>query len=130
MSLSLENGHVVFQYYLGEGSFGRIQTAFKYNRNKWVSVTLLRNGYYGEFYCLKFQGEYISLSLEKGHVVFQYYLGKGSYGRLQTEFKHNTNKWVSVAIARNRNFGEFLLARAFMKQLLRVQLRKVFSVEL
>ena len=51
MSLSLENGHVVFQFYLGEGTYGRIQTDFKYNRNKWVSVTLLRNGFFGEFYC-------------------------------------------------------------------------------
>ena len=59
-----------------------------------------------------FQAEYISLSLEKGHVVFQYYLGNGTYGRLQSEFKHNTNKWVSVAVARRLYSGEFLLARA------------------
>lgn len=60
-----------------------------------------------------FQAEFISVSLENGHVVFQYNLGNGSYAREQTEFKYNTNKWVSLAVSRRFYIGEFLLARAF-----------------
>ena len=55
------------------------------------------------------QGEYMSLSLENGHIVYQYYLGDGSYGRIPTDFKYNRNKWVSVALIRNGYFGELLL---------------------
>ena len=111
MSLSLENGHIVYQYYLGDGSYARIPTDFKYNRNKWVSVALIRNGYFGELLLL-FQAEFITLSLENGHIVFQYYLGNGSYARERTEFKYNTNKWVSVGVVRRGYAGEFFsLAR-------------------
>ena len=48
MILSLENGHVVFQFYLGNGSYARERTEFKYNTNKWVSVGVARRGYAGE----------------------------------------------------------------------------------
>ncbi|XP_052775570.1 laminin subunit alpha-2-like [Mya arenaria] len=47
MALELENGHVVFKYYLGQGSLGQLQTVMKYNRNQWVSVAAARSGLMG-----------------------------------------------------------------------------------
>ncbi|KAH3697066.1 hypothetical protein DPMN_084551 [Dreissena polymorpha] len=44
MAIELENGFVVFKYYLGQGSYGRIQSEMKYNRNQWVSVAAARSG--------------------------------------------------------------------------------------
>lgn len=51
MAIELENGFVVFKYYLGQGSFGRIQSALKYNRNQWVSVAAARSGLLGRDMC-------------------------------------------------------------------------------
>ncbi|XP_053394147.1 laminin subunit alpha-2-like isoform X2 [Mercenaria mercenaria] len=46
-------------------------------------------------------GEYMSLELRNGKVVFNFYLGEGTYGTLETESRYNTKNWVSVAAARS-----------------------------
>ena len=38
--------------------------------------------------------------------MLHYYLGKGSYGRLESENNYNINKWVSVNVARNGEYGK------------------------
>ncbi|KAL4235534.1 Laminin subunit alpha-2 [Mactra antiquata] len=50
-------------------------------------------------------GEFMSLELRNGKIVFSYYLGAGTYGYIETELKYNRNKWVNVAIARSGYFA-------------------------
>lgn len=50
----------------------------------------------------------MSLELRNGKVVFSFYLGKGSYRTLETEFRYNTKNWVSVAAARSGLIGRVM----------------------
>lgn len=50
----------------------------------------------------------MSLELRNGKVVFSFYLGKGSYGTLETDFRYNTKNWVSVAAARSGLLGRVM----------------------
>ncbi|KAL3869140.1 hypothetical protein ACJMK2_041857 [Sinanodonta woodiana] len=45
-------------------------------------------------------GEFTSVELQNGQVVFQFYLGANTYGRIASELKYNRNKWVEVSIDR------------------------------
>jgi hypothetical protein len=51
MSLELRNGKIVFNFYLGEGTYGTMQTEQRYNTKKWVSVAVARSGLLGRVMC-------------------------------------------------------------------------------
>ncbi|XP_041356954.1 laminin subunit alpha-2-like isoform X2 [Gigantopelta aegis] len=52
-------------------------------------------------------GDFISVELREGKVVFQFYTGGVSLGRGETKNTYNTNKWVKVQIDR-RNYKALL----------------------
>jgi len=58
-----------------------------------------------------YQGEFLSIELENGNVVFNFYLGEDSFWQLRTEYKYNRNKWVSVAVARSGLIGRVMCSR-------------------